>query len=91
MVLAAACSDSATVPEALARYDRERRPRTQAVARASRLMGRTGHGLRNPVAIAVRNTLLRSVPAKTAVAGMARFSGWRPPALVARPSVDPPA
>ena len=86
VVLAAACSDSATVEEALVRYDRERRPRTQAVARASRLVGRTGHGLRNPVAVAVRDALLRSVPAKVAVSGMTRFSAWRPPVLVARPS-----
>ncbi|HEX6342050.1 FAD-dependent monooxygenase [Umezawaea sp.] len=91
VVLAAACSDGASVAEALARYDRERRPRTQAVARASRLVGRVGLGLRNPVAIGVRNALMRSVPAKAAVSGMTRFSGWRPPALSARPVGDPPA
>jgi hypothetical protein len=28
---------------------------------------------------------------RTAVAGMTRFSGWTPPALVAPPSADPPA
>ncbi len=91
VVLAAACADASTVQEALTRYDRERRPRAQAVARASRFTGRAGHGLRNPVAIAVRNALLRSVPAKVAVSGMTRFSGWTPPALGARPSEAPPA
>jgi 2-polyprenyl-6-methoxyphenol hydroxylase-like FAD-dependent oxidoreductase len=91
VVLAAACADSTTVEEALTRYDRERGPRTRSVARASRLAGRTGHALRDPVAVAVRNALLRAVPTKVAVAGMTRFSGWTPPALVAPPSADPPA
>jgi 2-polyprenyl-6-methoxyphenol hydroxylase-like FAD-dependent oxidoreductase len=85
VVLAAACAGSATVEEALARYDRERRPRSQLIARASRLAGRTGYALRNPVAVAARNALLRAVPTKVAVAGMTRFSGWTAPVLVPAP------
>jgi hypothetical protein len=39
----------------------------------------------------VRDTLPRAVPAKVAVAGMTRFSGWTPPALGPEPpSADRP-
>ena len=91
VVLAAACADAATLEEALTRYDRERGPRTRAVAKASRLVGRVGHGLRNPVAVAARNALLRSVPPKVAVSGMTRFSAWTPPALAVREPPRPEA
>ncbi|PRY34124.1 FAD-dependent monooxygenase [Umezawaea tangerina] len=90
VVLAAACADADTVAAALTRYDRERGPRTRSVARASRLMGRVGHGLRHPAAVAVRNALMRSVPTGVALSGMTRFSAWTPPALAAPPSPDRP-
>ncbi|MFE2756261.1 FAD-dependent monooxygenase [Actinosynnema sp. NPDC059335] len=81
VVLAAACARADDVPSALAAYDRQRRPRTQAVARMSRLAGRVGHRLRNPVAVAVRNAVVRAVPAGIGVGGMARVLGWTPPSL----------
>lgn len=66
------------VDEALAEYDRARRPRTREVARMSRLSGRIGQQLANPVAVALRNRLLRLAPPRTAMAQLARYATWRP-------------
>ncbi|MBB5957859.1 2-polyprenyl-6-methoxyphenol hydroxylase-like FAD-dependent oxidoreductase [Saccharothrix tamanrassetensis] len=81
VVLAAACARGNTVAEALADYDRARRPRTQAVAKASRLAGRLGHKLRNPVAVAIRDTAMRAIPTSLSLKGMAKFTAWEPPSL----------
>ncbi|GAA3459110.1 FAD-dependent monooxygenase [Saccharothrix longispora] len=80
VVLASLCARH-DVPTALAEYDRARRPRTQAVARASRAMGRVGHRLRNPVAVAVRDAAVRAVPTAVALRGMTRFLRWTAPEL----------
>ncbi|NJP34418.1 FAD-dependent monooxygenase [Micromonospora thermarum] len=82
VVLGAVCAGvpAAGVPEALRAYDRQRRPRSQAIARASYGMGRLGQQLRNPAAIAVRNTLMRLVPPRLALRNMARYADWHPPA-----------
>ncbi|MFD1147236.1 FAD-dependent monooxygenase [Saccharothrix hoggarensis] len=82
VVLAAACARAGRdVPGALAEYDRQRRPRTQSVARASRMMGRVGHRLRNPVAVALRDAAMRAVPSRVGLRAMDRFLGWVPPDL----------
>ncbi|GAB2970983.1 FAD-dependent monooxygenase [Saccharothrix stipae] len=81
VVLAAACARADDVPTALAEYDRQRRPRTQAMAKASRAVGRVGHKLRNPVAVAVRDAVVRAVPAGVGLRGMAKFLAWNPPSL----------
>ncbi|MGN9811556.1 FAD-dependent oxidoreductase [Micromonospora sp. BQ11] len=80
--LGAACAGvrPAEVPGALAAYDLRRRPRSQAVARASWQAGRFGQQLRHPAAVALRNTALRMTPARAALRGMARHTDWRPPA-----------
>ncbi|GLY94986.1 hypothetical protein Acsp02_22410 [Actinoplanes sp. NBRC 103695] len=62
-----------------AAYDRERRPRSQQVARASRTIGRFGQQLANPLAVAGRNALMRVVPPRFALRSMARYADWRPP------------
>ena len=81
VVLAAACARHDTVPQALADYDRARRPRTRSVARASRLAGRVGQRLRNPVAVALRDAAMRAVPPAVGLRAMARFTAWEPPVL----------
>ncbi|WP_158840636.1 FAD-dependent monooxygenase [Saccharothrix deserti] len=82
VVLAAACARAhADVPGALAEYDRQRRPRTQAIAKASRMVGRVGHKLRNPVAVAVRDAAMRVVTSAPGVRGMTKFLDWTPPSL----------
>ncbi|WP_433269909.1 FAD-dependent monooxygenase [Actinosynnema sp. CS-041913] len=81
VVLAAACARNDTVAEALADYDRERRPRTQAIVKASRLMGRVGHKLRNRAAVAVRDAAMRAVPPSVSLKGMTKFMAWEAPNL----------
>ncbi|HEX5772130.1 MAG TPA: FAD-dependent monooxygenase [Nocardioidaceae bacterium] len=70
--------DEGDVDEALAEYDRVRRPRTREVARMSRLSGRLGQQLTNPLAVSVRNRLLKVAPPKTAMGQLARYATWRP-------------
>ncbi|MFJ6674291.1 FAD-dependent monooxygenase [Actinosynnema sp. NPDC091369] len=81
VVLAAACARADDVPSALAEYDRQRRPRTQSMAKASRMLGRVGHKLRNPVLVKVRDTAVRAVPPSIGLRGMAKFMAWTPPSL----------
>ncbi|MFC6090549.1 FAD-dependent monooxygenase [Saccharothrix lopnurensis] len=80
VVLAAMCARH-DLPTALAEYDRQRRPRTQAVVRASRLVGRVGHRVRHPLVVKARNAVMRAVPAGVGLRGMTRFTGWTPPEL----------
>ncbi|MFG2049024.1 FAD-dependent oxidoreductase [Micromonospora sp. NPDC048935] len=80
VVLGAVCADGAEgVPAALAAYDRQRRARSQSVARASHVAGRLGQQLHNPIAFAARTTALRLIPARAMLRSMARYADWRPP------------
>ncbi|MFJ9817296.1 FAD-dependent monooxygenase [Streptomyces sp. NPDC101151] len=79
--LAAALSGAPTVASALARYDAERRPRAQSVARAARQAGRMGQQLSHPVAVALRNTALRLAPSRATVRSILRHADWQPPRL----------
>ncbi|MGK5631780.1 FAD-dependent monooxygenase [Streptomyces sp. URMC 123] len=79
--LAAALAGEPTVESALTRYDAERRPRSQSVARAARQAGRIGQQLSHPLAIAARNTALRLAPSRTAVRAILRHADWAPPRL----------
>ncbi|WP_033215481.1 FAD-dependent monooxygenase [Kitasatospora phosalacinea] len=81
VTLAAALAAGPTVEAALARYDAERRPRSQSVARAARQAGRMGHQLANPLAVALRNTAMRLTPSRTAVRMILRHHAWTPPRL----------
>ncbi|SFP04920.1 2-polyprenyl-6-methoxyphenol hydroxylase [Amycolatopsis arida] len=81
VVLAAELAREPDVPTALARYDRVRRPRTQGLARASELAGRFGHRVTNPVAVALRNTVLRLLPAAVAARGTMAAARWTPPRI----------
>lgn len=87
VVLGALCAGatdlSAQLPAALAAYDRQRRPRTQRMARAAYLTGRYGQQLRNPVAVMVRNMMIRLTPARVGLRSMARHADWQPPDLPA--------
>jgi 2-polyprenyl-6-methoxyphenol hydroxylase-like FAD-dependent oxidoreductase len=59
-------------------YDRQRRHRSQRVARMSRRIGRVSR-LENRFAVAARNTLVRLTPPRVALRSMARHADWRPP------------
>ncbi|MEU3072820.1 FAD-dependent monooxygenase [Streptomyces laurentii] len=79
VVLAAELDGTADVDAALARYDAVRRPRATAVAAAARQAGRMGQRLAHPLAVPLRNTLLRLAPSGTAVRMILRHTSWTPP------------
>ncbi|MFH9956004.1 FAD-dependent monooxygenase [Streptomyces roseolus] len=81
VTLAAALATAPTTDAALARYDAERRPRSQAVARAARQAGRMGQQLSHPVAVTLRNTAMRLTPSRTATRMILRHHAWTPPRL----------
>ncbi|WP_433273589.1 FAD-dependent oxidoreductase [Actinosynnema sp. CS-041913] len=77
-VTLAVCLDGADLATALARYDRERRPRTQAVAHRAARLGAVARW-RSPVATALRDLAAWSVPAGVTLRSMAPVLSWRPP------------
>jgi 2-polyprenyl-6-methoxyphenol hydroxylase-like FAD-dependent oxidoreductase len=81
IVLAAAIAGGPDVNTALARYDSERRPRTQAMSRAATWQLRFGQQLRNPIAVALRNSMVALTPDRVALRAAARYGEWTPPAL----------
>ncbi|MGI5341467.1 FAD-dependent monooxygenase [Streptomyces sp. CA-181903] len=81
VTLAAALAAEPSIASGLARYDAERRPRSQAVARAARQAGRMGPQLDRPLAIALRNTAFRLAPSGMAVQAVLRHARWTPPRL----------
>ncbi|GKQ39232.1 FAD-dependent monooxygenase [Streptomyces sp. A012304] len=81
VTLAAALGTGPTVEAALARYNAERRPRSQAVARAARQAGRMGQQLSHPLAVALRNTAMRLTPSRVAMRMILRHHAWVPPQL----------
>lgn len=81
VTLAAALATERTVEAALTRYDAERRPRSQSVARAARRAGRMGQRLSHPLAVAVRNTALRLAPSRATVRAILRHADWTAPDL----------
>ncbi|CAL9342737.1 Aurachin C monooxygenase_isomerase [Streptomyces sp. enrichment culture] len=81
ITLAAALAGEPTVEAALTRYDAERRPRSQAVARAARQAGRMGQQLSHPLAVALRNMAMRLTPSRAATRMILRHHAWLPPRL----------
>ena len=61
-------------PASLAAYEARRRPGAEAVARRSRRAGEVA-AWRSPVAVVVRNALVRALPAGVAAAGLDRMLG----------------
>ncbi|MGP3988862.1 FAD-dependent monooxygenase [Streptomyces sp. 3N207] len=81
VVLAAALAAAPDVAAALTRYDAERRPRSQAVARAARQAGRLGQQLSHPLAVALRNTAMRLAPSGATLRAVLQHADWQPPAI----------
>ncbi|MBB5117861.1 FAD-dependent oxidoreductase [Streptomyces eurocidicus] len=81
VTLAAALGTEPTVEAALVRYDAERRPRSQAVARAARQAGTMGQRLSHPLAVALRNTAMRLTPSRAATRMILRHHAWVSPRL----------
>lgn len=68
---------SAAIDAGLARYDRERRPRTQSIVRRSARFGSIGQ-LAWPPAATARDLAARLTPAALTLRSMAPILGWRP-------------
>ncbi|MFD0273117.1 FAD-dependent monooxygenase [Kitasatospora sp. NPDC127111] len=81
VTLAAALGTEPTVEAALARYDAERRPRSQTVARDARRAGRMGQQLAHPLAVAARNTAIRLTPSGAMISTALRHADWTPPRI----------
>ncbi|MFF5129367.1 FAD-dependent monooxygenase [Streptomyces syringium] len=80
-VLTAALATESTVEAALTRYDTERRPRSQEVARAARQAGRMGQQLSHPAAVTLRNAAMRLAPSGVTIRAIVRHADWTPPPL----------
>ena len=79
VTLAALLDTEETVAAALAAYDRERRPRTQAIARRSRRTGMVAQWSSRP-ATAVSDRTLRLLPSGVLLRALRPVLSWRPPA-----------
>jgi 2-polyprenyl-6-methoxyphenol hydroxylase-like FAD-dependent oxidoreductase len=71
-------ADGADLDAALDAYDRMRRPRTQAIARRARSMGRMAHVGWRPAA-ALRDAAIRMTPASALARAAAGLGEWEPP------------
>lgn len=72
-----------TIEERLAAYDAARRPRTERLSGMSERLGRPTR-VSHPVAIALRNTLIRLMPVRLAMASFSRPTRWTPPPIHGR-------
>ncbi len=88
VVLASALGRFPEVAAALGHYDAHRRPRSQAIARSSRWIGRCTSGLTNPLATAIRDTATRLTPQRLSLRSMASVSDWSPPPIVRDEAAD---
>lgn len=80
VTLAAALASHASLPAALAAYDRCRRPRTQAITARSRRLGRIGQW-ESRLAVAVRDQLVRLTPDRAALRSLEPVLSWQPPEI----------
>ena len=80
--LATALATGADVHDALAAYERSRKPRAEKVARQSRQMSALAHQ-RNPAAVALRNIAMRVTPAAATLRRLDQFVGRQPQAASA--------
>jgi 2-polyprenyl-6-methoxyphenol hydroxylase-like FAD-dependent oxidoreductase len=82
VTLAAAVAGGAPLPDALRRFDRQRRPRTQAMVRMSHRMSRFGQA-GGAVGGTLRDLAVRLTPPSAATRGLRRVTGWVPPRIEA--------
>ena len=80
--LATALATGADVHDALAAYERSRKPRAEKVARQSRQMSALAHQ-RNPAAVALRNIAMRVTPAAATLRRLDQLVGRQPQAASA--------
>ncbi|MET9315355.1 FAD-dependent monooxygenase [Kribbella sp. NPDC003505] len=78
VTLAAVLDAHSSIPEALTRYDDQRRPRTQSIVLQSRQLGTIAQ-LSDPFAIYIRNLTMRLVPRALAQRALTRVADWPGP------------
>ena len=71
-------SDAIDLPAALQTYDSARRPRDERLAASSDHMAKVTQ-LRHPLALRLRDLLVRLTPPAIAVRSIARATDWQPP------------
>ncbi|NKZ02365.1 FAD-dependent monooxygenase [Actinomadura latina] len=79
VTLAAVLDRHPTVEAALAAYDRERRPRSQMIARRSHRVGAVAQWSSRP-AVALRNRVMSLTPPSSMLRSLGPVLDWRPPA-----------
>ncbi len=79
----AASPGAAALDAAVRAYDSSRRPRSQRIARRSRVAGQVGQW-EQPVAVAVRDAVLRAIPGRLAGEAALRVQQWEGPAASTR-------
>lgn len=82
-VLAAVAEPGGDVTAALAEYDRRRRPRASAVARAAVRAGRAGQMVRSPLLVGVREVAMGLAPTAVLARGLGRMVRWEAPVVPA--------
>lgn len=80
VTLAASLTTHRSLPAALARYDEQRRHRTQSIATRSRRIGAVAQWHAAPLA-AVRDRLLRLTPDRSVLRSLAPVLSWQPPTI----------
>ncbi len=78
-VLAAVCAPGGDVAASLDSYDAARRPRSQRVARDALRTARLGQGLQHPLAVGLRDAVVRLTPSPVTLRSMARVARWDAP------------
>jgi 2-polyprenyl-6-methoxyphenol hydroxylase-like FAD-dependent oxidoreductase len=84
IVLAACVAGETDLSAALARYDRERRPRTQSIAKLARRIGRFAQ-LDGRVSAPLRILAIRFTPEKLTLRSIEQITRWTPPPLPSNP------
>jgi 2-polyprenyl-6-methoxyphenol hydroxylase-like FAD-dependent oxidoreductase len=85
-LIGAAVGDGDDLATVLAAFDQARRPRCRKLARQSLMIERFGAEVRGGWPQAIRNNLMRLVPAAAAVKAGAPITAWTPPPLPAATS-----
>ncbi|HEY5877712.1 MAG TPA: FAD-dependent monooxygenase [Nakamurella sp.] len=83
VTLAALLSGPGRIDDALAEYDRLRRPRTQRIARQASVLGRVLQA-RGPITSRLRDSALRLTPPSVAARGALAVQRWQPPTAEGR-------
>lgn len=89
LLIARPVNEGATLQSALDQFDALRRPRTQKIAHQFQRAGQIGAHLQGRISIAVRNTLIKMVPAGSALKVGSSILTWKASTQPCTKGVDP--